>query len=333
MSALELAHAHQMLQQLSGQPGLMLPIHSMPQIQLPLGDGLTTQSLSLEIGPPPPLISAAELSQLHHVHPHHQQHEHSHHHQHQQHQMQLEQHLQALHGHSHPSHTLSPQQSGSKEACTHGPKSYCCWGKLSQEERERITDDWRRLDKKDKLHRINLCIKPTETLKKRVSEIPQKKRFQSKYYIKPPRLLSDNKDEYRCCRQTFSYLTEESLRTVDRQAAIVATSGDLLKPRNHGGLRKPCCQNSSEPVSEETWNDLERWIQEKVPRHQAQEDGVTIWIVGDPTDDQQQRLCHRTLLAALNDTRRAEGKHEIKLWMWKRAWYERLQLKGKWKFR
>lgn len=217
-----------------------------------------------------------------------------------------------------------------KEACSHGQKSYCCWGRLSPLEKVRITDEWRKMDKKERLHRINLCIKPAETIKKR-SEAPQKKRFQSKYYVRPPRLLAEEKDEWRCCRQTFSYLTDESLRTVDRQAAIVATSGDLLKPRNHGGLRKPCCQNSAEPVSEETWQELERWIQEKVPRHQAQEDGLTVWIVGDLDD--QTRLCHRTLLAQFNDQRRVEGKSEVKLWMWKRAWYDRLQLKGKWRFK
>eukprot|EP01102_Stenamoeba_stenopodia_P006979 TRINITY_DN1951_c0_g4_i1.p1 TRINITY_DN1951_c0_g4~~TRINITY_DN1951_c0_g4_i1.p1 ORF type:complete len:333 (+),score=99.44 TRINITY_DN1951_c0_g4_i1:201-1199(+) len=224
-----------------------------------------------------------------------------------------------------------PTTSGNpKEACAHGQKSYCCWGRLSPLEKVKITDEWRKMDKKERLHRINLCIKPAETIKKR-SEAPQKKRFQSKYYVRPPRLLAEEKDEWRCCRQTFSYLTDESLRTVDRQAAIVATSGDLLKPRNHGGLRKPCCQNSTEPVSEETWQELERWIHEKVPRHQTQEDGMTVWIVGDPDD--QARLCHRTLLAQFNDQRRVEGKTEVKLWMWKRAWYDRLQLKGKWRFK
>lgn len=93
-----------------------------------------------------------------------------------------------------------------------------------------------------------------------------------------------------------------------------------------------------EQIPEERLKRVDDWILNQVPRRRGHYKGQSVWYIWDDNfnnqaHDELQLITHELLLSWYNEAATKAGYEEENLSTWKKCWYERLQLKGKWKFK
>ena len=201
------------------------------------------------------------------------------------------------------------------EECGHvGQGHWCLFNKLSVEEKQTIKDHVNKMTDEERLQYLGTCrvIKPCLALNNNA------KQFAVEYYLK-----NFGTPELRVCRTSFMQFYSKTGSVLDRENRSILREGIIMDRRRNN---RPSINQYGLPLTEGEWRQLEDWINNKVPRKRSKNN----WIV---CNEEEYYYTHKELLAQYNEEAQRIGGRQFTLENWKKCWYNRLHLKGKWQFK
>lgn len=154
---------------------------------------------------------------------------------------------------------------------------------------------------------------------KRVGE-PGSTQFKVEYYLK-----NYGRPEWKICKKAFKHFFDKSDCVLNRENRSIFERGMIIDKRI---FNSPSINQYGPPISEADWERLEKWICDKVPRKKVITIGKTVWQVGEPGSDNP--ITHKELLDRYNTDAEEKKWRKFTMSNWKKCWYQRLRLNGKW---
>lgn len=173
-------------------------------------------------------------------------------------------------------------------------------------------------------------------VKRNLNEKKRQRQYTAEYFISP---LVTLRKETQVCRVGFlAFFNEEGV--TERRVRTLMSALSVGKPvEDKRGKKAKVVKNQyGEQVSEERKKRVCEWIMTKVPRRRGHYKGQSIYYVWDDNlnnqvKDELQLISHEVLLSQYNEHAVEQGWEQETISTWKRCWYKKLHLKGRWKFK